>query len=147
MGVTRYEMKRDRFTLDTVTVIRWYLQDWYRSVSLDSADGSQWGAIGFFIGVRGAASDDLSDKAVTRAGPIKKINLTIHTFIYNNCYILLLQYWEKFAMCSVGGGDFNLDIEQLQLERYKCNDCGNKFDSMGEKVVCPSCWSENVIKA
>jgi DNA-directed RNA polymerase subunit RPC12/RpoP len=49
-------------------------------------------------------------------------------------------------MCSAGGGDFNLDIEQIELERYKCNDCGNKFDSMGEKVVCPSCWSENVIK-
>lgn len=49
-------------------------------------------------------------------------------------------------MCSVGGGDFALEIEQLQVERYKCNDCGNKFDAIGEKVVCPSCMSENVEK-
>jgi predicted amidophosphoribosyltransferase len=45
-------------------------------------------------------------------------------------------------MCSAGGGDFDIDIEQLELERYKCNDCGNKFDAMGEKVVCSSCMSE-----
>jgi Zn finger protein HypA/HybF involved in hydrogenase expression len=49
-------------------------------------------------------------------------------------------------MCSVGGGDFDLDIEKFELERYKCNECGNKFDAMGEKVTCPSCWSKNVAK-
>jgi len=49
-------------------------------------------------------------------------------------------------MCSVGGGDFNLEIEELVLERYKCNDCGNKFNGTGEKVICPSCQSENVVK-
>lgn len=49
-------------------------------------------------------------------------------------------------MCSVGGGDFELDIEKLELDRYQCNDCGNKFDAMGDKVICPSCMSENVKK-
>jgi DNA-directed RNA polymerase subunit RPC12/RpoP len=53
---------------------------------------------------------------------------------------------EVGAMCSVGGGDFDLEIEKMEVERYKCNDCGNKFDAMGEKVVCPSCQSENVVK-
>ena len=50
------------------------------------------------------------------------------------------------VMCSVGGGDFNLEVEGLELERYKCNSCGNKFDGMGEEVVCPSCQSGNVVK-
>lgn len=49
-------------------------------------------------------------------------------------------------MCSVGGGDFCLDVEELELERYRCNDCGNTFDAIGEKVVCPSSPSENVVK-
>jgi DNA-directed RNA polymerase subunit RPC12/RpoP len=49
-------------------------------------------------------------------------------------------------MCSVGGGDFNLEVEELELERYKCKDCGNKFEGMGEEVVCPSCQSEKVVK-
>jgi len=49
-------------------------------------------------------------------------------------------------MCSVGGGDFNLEIEEIELERYKCNDCGNKFGGMGDKVICPSCHSENIVK-
>jgi Zn finger protein HypA/HybF involved in hydrogenase expression len=50
-------------------------------------------------------------------------------------------------MCSVGGGDFNLEIEKIEVVRYRCKDCGNKFDAMGEKVVCPSCQSENVVIA
>jgi predicted Zn-ribbon and HTH transcriptional regulator len=49
-------------------------------------------------------------------------------------------------MCSVGGGDFNLEVEELELERYKCKDCGNKFEGMGDSAVCPSCQSENVVK-
>ncbi len=50
-------------------------------------------------------------------------------------------------MCSVGGTDFEFEREEIEVERYKCSDCGNKFDAMGEKVVCPSCRSENVVKA
>jgi len=49
-------------------------------------------------------------------------------------------------MCSVGGTDFEFDIEKIEVERYQCNNCGNKFDAMGEKVLCPSCQSENVVK-
>ncbi len=49
-------------------------------------------------------------------------------------------------MCSVGGGDFNLEIEELEFERFQCKDCGNKFEGMGEDVICPSCQSENVVK-
>ncbi|MFV9676888.1 MAG: hypothetical protein ACNYVW_04465 [Methanosarcinales archaeon] len=50
-------------------------------------------------------------------------------------------------MCSVGEGDFNIEIEKMEVTRYECKDCGNKFDSMGDKVVCPSCLSENVVVA
>ncbi len=49
-------------------------------------------------------------------------------------------------MCSVGGTDFEFEREEIEVERYKCRDCGNKFDAMGDKVVCPSCQSENVVK-
>ena len=49
-------------------------------------------------------------------------------------------------MCSVGGGDFNLEVEELEMEQYKCKDCGNKFNGMGEDVVCPGCQSPNVEK-
>ena len=48
-------------------------------------------------------------------------------------------------MCSVGGGDFDFEIEKIELTRYKCKDCGNKFYGIGEKVLCPSCQSENVV--
>lgn len=49
-------------------------------------------------------------------------------------------------MCSVGGGDFSLEVEKLEVGKYKCNDCGNQFEGMGEKVVCPSCQSDNLLK-
>lgn len=49
-------------------------------------------------------------------------------------------------MCSVGGSDIEFDIEKVEVDRYRCNNCGNKFDGMGEKVLCPSCQSENVVK-
>jgi Zn finger protein HypA/HybF involved in hydrogenase expression len=49
-------------------------------------------------------------------------------------------------MCSVGGGDFNIEIGEIEMDRYKCKDCGNKFDGIGEKVICPSCHSANVIR-
>lgn len=53
---------------------------------------------------------------------------------------------EAIEMCSVGGADFDLEIEKIEVDRYKCNNCGNKFDAIGEKVVCPSCQSKNVVK-
>jgi len=49
-------------------------------------------------------------------------------------------------MCSAGGGDFRLDIEELKLDRYRCNDCGDTFEGIGENVICQLCWSENVVK-
>ncbi len=49
-------------------------------------------------------------------------------------------------MCSVGDVSFDLEIEELEMERYRCIECGNKFEAMGEKVVCPACQSENVEK-
>lgn len=49
-------------------------------------------------------------------------------------------------MCSVGGGDFSLEVAKIEVARYKCEDCGNQFDGMGEKVACPSCQSENVVR-
>jgi Zn finger protein HypA/HybF involved in hydrogenase expression len=49
-------------------------------------------------------------------------------------------------MCSVGGGDFNLDIEEMEVEEFKCKDCGNTFKSIGKEAICPSCQSENVMK-
>ncbi|MCW3135372.1 MAG: hydrogenase maturation nickel metallochaperone HypA [Canidatus Methanoxibalbensis ujae] len=50
-------------------------------------------------------------------------------------------------MCSVGGGDFNLEIEELEAVKYKCKDCGNTFDAIGTSVRCPSCESSNVVRA
>lgn len=49
-------------------------------------------------------------------------------------------------MCSVGGGDFSLEVSKLEVVKYKCNGCGNRFEGMGDDVVCPSCQSENVAK-
>jgi len=49
-------------------------------------------------------------------------------------------------MCSVGDMSLDIEIEELELERYRCKDCGNKFDAMGERVICPACQSENVEK-
>ncbi len=30
-------------------------------------------------------------------------------------------------MCSVGGGEFSLDIEEMDVVEYKCRACGNIF--------------------
>jgi len=58
---------------------------------------------------------------------------------------LCIKIKEGIEMCSVGGGDFDFEIEKIELTRYKCKDCGNKFYGIGEKVLCPSCQSENVV--
>jgi Zn finger protein HypA/HybF involved in hydrogenase expression len=74
-----------------------------------------------------------------------------------SCSILILYHFSNYVlvcvdakgvivMCSVGGGDFNLEVEELEMEQYKCKDCGNKFNGMGEDVVCPGCQSSNVEK-
>ena len=47
-------------------------------------------------------------------------------------------------MCSVGDA-FGVDLgDALQAKNYKCKDCGNEFQGMGKKIVCPTCQSENV---
>ncbi|MCW7074803.1 MAG: hydrogenase maturation nickel metallochaperone HypA [Candidatus Methanospirare jalkutatii] len=50
-------------------------------------------------------------------------------------------------MCSVGGGDFNLEVEELEAVKYKCKDCGNVFEAIGEAFKCPACKSTNVVRA
>ncbi len=49
-------------------------------------------------------------------------------------------------MCTVGGGptgDLNYD-ERVKGKRYRCNECGEKFESISKKPVCASCQSEDV---
>jgi len=47
-------------------------------------------------------------------------------------------------MCSVGDG-FGVDInEVISPENYKCKDCGNEFQGIGKKVMCPACQSNSV---
>ncbi len=48
-------------------------------------------------------------------------------------------------MCSVGDS-FNLEIQALNSKFYKCLDCNNEFRGVGNKIVCPSCSSQNVEK-
>ena len=38
----------------------------------------------------------------------------------------------------------DIDIGKLKTKKYRCLSCGNKFKSIGKKVVCPSCQSDNV---
>lgn len=47
-------------------------------------------------------------------------------------------------MCSTGGPMADIDINKLKTKRYKCLNCGNEFKSIGKKVICPSCQSNNV---
>ena len=49
-------------------------------------------------------------------------------------------------MCTVGGGptgDLNFD-ERVKGKNYRCNDCGDKFESLSRKPICSSCQSDNV---
>lgn len=47
-------------------------------------------------------------------------------------------------MCSGGGPMANIDLDKLKTKRYRCLACGNDFKSIGKKVICPSCQSDNV---
>lgn len=47
-------------------------------------------------------------------------------------------------MCTVGGPMADLKMKKLKTKRYRCLDCGNEFQGIGKRVVCPSCQSENV---
>jgi predicted Zn-ribbon and HTH transcriptional regulator len=50
-------------------------------------------------------------------------------------------------MCSVGDA-FGVDMgNALQTKNYKCKDCGNEFQAMGNKIICPTCQSKNVEQA
>jgi len=49
-------------------------------------------------------------------------------------------------MCTVGGGptgDLDFD-ERVKGKKYRCNDCGEKFESLSKHPMCASCQSENV---
>lgn len=47
-------------------------------------------------------------------------------------------------MCSVGDA-FSVDVaDALDAKDYKCKDCGNIFQGMGKRIMCPTCHSQNV---
>lgn len=37
--------------------------------------------------------------------------------------------------------------ERVKGKKYRCDDCGEAFKSVGKHPVCPSCQSENVTEA
>ena len=48
-------------------------------------------------------------------------------------------------MCSAGGP---IDIElsgQIEGKSCVCKDCENKFKSIGKKIRCPSCGSDDIV--
>jgi rubrerythrin len=46
-------------------------------------------------------------------------------------------------MCSTGGPtDIDLEMDEVESEKYKCYDCGGYFKGAGKKPVCPLCDSE-----
>jgi rubrerythrin len=50
-------------------------------------------------------------------------------------------------MCSVGG-PADIEIEEgVQGKSYICNTCGEKFETVGKRPMCPSCQSEDVTPA
>lgn len=50
----------------------------------------------------------------------------------------------KNLMCSVGDA-FSVDVaDALDAKECKCKDCGNVFQGMGKKIMCPTCHSQNV---
>ncbi len=48
-------------------------------------------------------------------------------------------------MGSIGNG-FNVDVRDIEIVDYECEECKNKFKAVGEDVKCPSCRSKNVKK-
>ncbi|MCG7850252.1 MAG: hydrogenase maturation nickel metallochaperone HypA [ANME-2 cluster archaeon] len=50
----------------------------------------------------------------------------------------------EILMCSVGDA-FSVDMaDSLDTKSYKCKDCGNEFQGMGKRIICPTCQSKNV---
>lgn len=52
---------------------------------------------------------------------------------------------EVIIMCSAGGP---IDIElsgQIEGKSCVCKDCENKFKSIGKKIRCPSCGSDDIV--
>lgn len=52
-------------------------------------------------------------------------------------------------MCTVGG-PMNIDIPEersIRGKKLQCNDCGEKFNGIGKKPICPSCQSDNIVKS
>ena len=51
---------------------------------------------------------------------------------------------EVIIMCSVGG-PMDIDLaDQVQGKSCVCEDCENKFKSIGKKIRCPSCGSDHI---
>ncbi|MHC1570522.1 MAG: FmdB family zinc ribbon protein [Methermicoccaceae archaeon] len=46
-------------------------------------------------------------------------------------------------MGSIGDG-FDMDMEDVEVVDYECEECKNRFKAMGKDVRCPSCRSKNV---
>jgi Zn finger protein HypA/HybF involved in hydrogenase expression len=34
--------------------------------------------------------------------------------------------------------------ERVKGKNYRCNDCGERFQSVSKRPICPSCGSDNV---
>lgn len=50
----------------------------------------------------------------------------------------------EISMCSVGDA-FSVDVaDSLNTKSCKCKDCGNEFQAMGKKIICPACQSVSV---
>jgi transposase-like protein len=49
-------------------------------------------------------------------------------------------------MCSAGGsptGDLDFD-DRVKAKKYRCNECGEKFESLSKKPICSSSQSDDV---
>ncbi|MGC9435249.1 MAG: hypothetical protein ACP5C4_04065 [Methanomicrobiales archaeon] len=50
-------------------------------------------------------------------------------------------------MCTVGGPvDVEAPEDKVKGRRYRCEECGNKFNGIGKHPMCPSCQSEDVVE-
>lgn len=48
-------------------------------------------------------------------------------------------------MCTAGGGPADIELRQgPEGKSYKCNECGEKFKTLGKRPMCPSCQSRDV---
>lgn len=50
-------------------------------------------------------------------------------------------------MCTVGGAmDIEFEGERVKGKRYRCLDCGERFQSLSRHPICPACESDNVVE-